>query len=188
MAHQTAFEAGQSIEMQASTSTSTPALSKVPSAASSLTHVQKTSEEKDWNEKEHNLPGHGESALPEDKEAEAIENLEEDWECDPENARNWPAAKKWTAVAIVRTHPYFMFSFTNSGECPQVSAYTFVSPLASSMMAPGMPEIAMKYGLTNSTMIALTLCIFLLSFAIGVSIAASLRTGLFAEGASSLCF
>jgi hypothetical protein len=51
--------------------------------------------------KEHHLPGHGESALPEDKEGEAIENVEDDWEDDPENARNWPAAKKWTTVAIV---------------------------------------------------------------------------------------
>jgi hypothetical protein len=37
------------------------------------------------------------------------------------------------------------------------------------MMAPGIPEIAIKYGITNSTIIALTLSIFLLSFAIGVS-------------------
>ncbi|TFK26555.1 multidrug resistance protein 4 [Coprinopsis marcescibilis] len=105
--------------------------------------------------KEHNAPGHGESALPEDKAGEAIENLEQDWECDPHNARNWPSKKKWTAVAIV-------------------SFYTFVSPLASSMMAPGMPELAMKYGITSSTVIALTLSIFLLSFAIAPLVLAPL--------------
>lgn len=48
------------------------------------------------------LPGHGESALPEDKLEEAIENLEDDWENDPQNARNWSFGQKWTAVAIVR--------------------------------------------------------------------------------------
>lgn len=36
------------------------------------------------------------------------------------------------------------------------------------MMAPGLPEVALRYGITNPTAIALTLSIFLLSFAIGV--------------------
>lgn len=36
------------------------------------------------------------------------------------------------------------------------------------MMAPGIPQVAEKYGITNPTVIALTLSIFLLSFAIGV--------------------
>ncbi len=36
------------------------------------------------------------------------------------------------------------------------------------MMAPGIPQLAYKYGITNETIIAMTLCIYLLSFAIGV--------------------
>lgn len=36
-------------------------------------------------------------------------------------------------------------------------------------MAPGIPQIAVKFGITNPTVIALTLSIFLLSFAFGVS-------------------
>ena len=36
-------------------------------------------------------------------------------------------------------------------------------------MAPGLPEIAIKYGITNSTIIALTLSTFILSFAFAVS-------------------
>ena len=51
-----------------------------------------------------------------------------------------------------------------------MSFYTFVSPLASSMMAPGLPEIATKYGITNPTVVALTLSIFLLAYALGVGI------------------
>ena len=43
-----------------------------------------------------------------------------------------------------------------------------MSPLASSMMAPGLPEIAIKYGITNATVVALTLSIFLLAYALGV--------------------
>ncbi|KAF5311123.1 hypothetical protein D9619_008078 [Psilocybe cf. subviscida] len=100
-------------------------------------------------------PGHGESALPENKEQEAYESAEEDWENDPENARNWSPKKKWTAVCIV-------------------SAYTFVSPLASSMMAPGITQVATKYGITDPTVLALTLSIFLLSFAFGPLILAPL--------------
>ncbi|KAG0709503.1 multidrug resistance protein 4 [Suillus ampliporus] len=56
----------------------------------------------------------------------------------------------------------------------QVSLYTFVSPLASSIMAPGLPDIAIKFGITDPTIIALTLSVFLLSFAIGPLFAAPL--------------
>jgi hypothetical protein len=94
------------------------------------------------------LPGHGESAIPVDKKEEAVENIEDDWENDPINARNWPTKKKWTMVAII-------------------SYYTFIPPLASSMMAPGLPEIGEKYGVESETIIAMTLSIFLASFAIG---------------------
>ncbi|KNZ78710.1 hypothetical protein J132_10815 [Termitomyces sp. J132] len=97
---------------------------------------------------ERSLSGHGESALPEDKVEEALENEEHDWENDPENARNWSWGEKWTAVSIV-------------------SFYTFISPLASSMMAPGLKEVANNYGITSSTIMALTLSIYLLSFALG---------------------
>ena len=37
------------------------------------------------------------------------------------------------------------------------------------MMAPGLPEIATKYAITNSSVVALSLSIFLLAYAIGVS-------------------
>ncbi|KAG2065904.1 hypothetical protein BDR04DRAFT_1145142 [Suillus decipiens] len=81
--------------------------------------------------------------------------LEDPWQHDPVNPRNWSAAKKWTTIAIV-------------------ALYTFVTPLASSIMAPGLPDFAIKYGITNLTVIALTLSIFLLSFTIGPLFAARL--------------
>ena len=49
----------------------------------------------------------------------------------------------------------------------QVSLYTFVTPLGSSMMAPALPSIAEHYGITNETVVAATLSVFLLTFAIG---------------------
>ncbi|KAJ2914534.1 hypothetical protein MD484_g5878, partial [Candolleomyces efflorescens] len=162
MSDQTGHSDGVNDARLRSLSLDTPQLSILPSANSSTTHVQINSETKTNGSLKdahlpplHSAPGHGESALPADKEGEAIENIEDDWECDPENARNWPSSKKWTAVSIV-------------------SFYCFVSPLASSMMAPGIPELAVKYGITNSTVIALTLCIFLLSFAIAPLILAPL--------------
>ena len=36
------------------------------------------------------------------------------------------------------------------------------------MMAPGLPEVATLYGITNPTILAMTLSVFLVSFAIGV--------------------
>ncbi|QRV96483.1 major facilitator superfamily transporter [Ceratobasidium sp. AG-Ba] len=95
----------------------------------------------------------GESALPEDRLAEAAERdaekaISDNWYEDPRNPRLWPGHQKWAAAAIV-------------------SAYTFVSPLASSMMAPGLPEVALGYHITNSTVVALTLSIFLLAYAVG---------------------
>ncbi|KAJ7068800.1 major facilitator superfamily domain-containing protein [Mycena amicta] len=93
-------------------------------------------------------PGRGPSAIPEDKLEELLENLEDNWQDDPLNPRNWSVGKKWTSAAVV-------------------SLYTFVSPLSSSIMAPGIPDIAIKYGITNETIAAMTLSIFLVSFAIG---------------------
>ena len=51
-----------------------------------------------------------------------------------------------------------------------MSFYTFVAPLASTLMAPGLPEIATMYGITNATVVALTLSIFLLAYALSVGI------------------
>ncbi|KAH9943321.1 multidrug resistance protein 4 [Epithele typhae] len=89
--------------------------------------------------------GEGESAIPEDKKEEPLENAEEDWTHDPINPRNWRARKKWLMIAI----------------------YTFVAPLGSSMMAPALPDIAAHYRITSETEVAATLSVFLVTFAIG---------------------
>ena len=56
----------------------------------------------------------------------------------------------------------------------QVSLYTFVSPLASSIMSPALPDIAQRFHITNGTVLAMTLSIFLLSFAFGPLVLAPL--------------
>ncbi|KAH8916555.1 multidrug resistance protein 4 [Atractiella rhizophila] len=109
---------------------------------------ERTVLEKDGTEGLQTPEQHGESNLSAGKDIEGREYGQDDWESDPANARNWSAKKKWTAVSVV-------------------SLYCLVSPLASSTMAPGLPEIAVKYAISSKTTIALTLCVFLLSFGIG---------------------
>jgi hypothetical protein len=70
------------------------------SASSSLTNVP-ADESVAHNVDAQDLPGHGSSAIPEDKKAELLENLEDDWQDDLENPRNWSSSKKWTSAAVV---------------------------------------------------------------------------------------
>ena len=39
--------------------------------------------------------------IAKDKIKVALENLDDDWEHDPENARNWSSGRKWQATASV---------------------------------------------------------------------------------------
>jgi hypothetical protein len=68
--------------------------STAPSVSTSVTHVQ----EKDYQIPDASMimPAGGESeyAIPEDKN-ETLENLEDDWQHDLRNPRNWSYAKKW---------------------------------------------------------------------------------------------
>ena len=66
------------------------------------------------------------------------------------------------------------FNITHVTRHHQVSYYTFLTPLASSMMAPGLPTIAAKLDITSETILAMTLSIFLLTFAIGPLVMAPL--------------
>ncbi|KAG5219728.1 multidrug resistance protein [Salix suchowensis] len=102
-------------------------------------------------------PGHGESALPEDKKEEALENLEEDWEDDPLSPRNWSFGKKWTAVSIFHD-------------------------------GSGSTGGAIRYGITDSTTLAMTLSIFLLSFALGVPLLAQSPVALSRRRLGQICF
>ncbi|KIP12227.1 hypothetical protein PHLGIDRAFT_62113 [Phlebiopsis gigantea 11061_1 CR5-6] len=80
----------------------------------------------------------------------APEVLIVDWDGpnDPENPKNWSFKRKWAATAIV-------------------SAFTFISPVSSSMIAPATQQIAEQFNLTSSVVIALTTSIFVLAYAFG---------------------
>ncbi|KAJ7643699.1 hypothetical protein FB45DRAFT_280497 [Roridomyces roridus] len=73
-----------------------------------------------------------------------------DWEGpdDPMNPKNWSRNKKWKATIIV-------------------SLFTLISPVSSSMIAPASGQVAERFGVTNTVVIALFTSIFILSYAIG---------------------
>jgi multidrug resistance protein len=67
---------------------------------------------------------------------------------DPENPKNWSKKTKWGATIIV-------------------SAFTFISPVSSSMAAPALGNIGRDLGATNQTVLTLSLSIFVLAYAVG---------------------
>jgi hypothetical protein len=109
-------------------------------------------------------------------EMKANTTLLDDWDVDPDNPRNWPSSNKWVAVAIVCS-PAGVLHIKNYFAIFQVSFYTLFPPLASSMMAPGLPEMAVTYHILNPTVLAMTLSIFLISFSIGVGLGVYKHTG-----------
>ncbi|KIJ49837.1 hypothetical protein M422DRAFT_115393, partial [Sphaerobolus stellatus SS14] len=74
-----------------------------------------------------------------------------DWDGpdDPENPKNWKRSRKWIVVCLV------------------LSAYTFISPISSSMMAPAVPEISCQFDVTNTVVQSMLVSIFVLSYAFG---------------------
>lgn len=70
-----------------------------------------------------------------------------DGDDDPENPRNWSRAEKWKLVAIV-------------------SLYTFLSPLASSILSPAVVNMAQDLHVTKHIEMALSISIFVLAWAI----------------------
>ncbi|KII85806.1 hypothetical protein PLICRDRAFT_44215 [Plicaturopsis crispa FD-325 SS-3] len=73
-----------------------------------------------------------------------------DWDGpdDPNNPMNWPYRRKWSATLIV-------------------SAFTFISPVSSSMVAPAMGQIATQFGITDHVVLAMTTSVFILGYAFG---------------------
>ncbi|KAH7105917.1 MFS general substrate transporter [Auriculariales sp. MPI-PUGE-AT-0066] len=83
---------------------------------------------------------------------EEIENtgtaLPPGWDNDPENPYNFSKSTKWKQAGII-------------------GLYTLTSPLASSMLAPGLTQMAITFKTRDPTLVAMILSIFVLGFAIG---------------------
>lgn len=73
-----------------------------------------------------------------------------DWDSptDPAKALNWTNKQKWTNIGII-------------------SLITFLTPLASSMVAPAVPLIMREFHSTNSTIGSFIVSIYILGYAVG---------------------
>ena len=80
-----------------------------------------------------------------------------DWDGDddPANPQNWKRRRKWAAIALV-------------------SAFTFMSPVASSILAPSLQSIGEDLNIESDSEKSLCLSIFVLGFALGPLILAPL--------------
>ncbi|KAL2215106.1 putative MFS multidrug transporter [Thermoascus aurantiacus ATCC 26904] len=67
---------------------------------------------------------------------------------DPENALNWPLRKKVVAVATI-------------------SLITLLTPLGSSMFAPGVPQVMRDFGSTNLELASFVVSVYLLGYCFG---------------------
>ncbi|EAT78096.1 hypothetical protein SNOG_14556 [Parastagonospora nodorum SN15] len=74
---------------------------------------------------------------------------------DTENPMNWRASKKWGMISLV-------------------SVITFLTPLASSMFAPGVPEVMREFNSTSDMLEGFMLSVYVLGFAFGPLIVAPL--------------
>ncbi|KAF1976987.1 MFS general substrate transporter [Bimuria novae-zelandiae CBS 107.79] len=74
---------------------------------------------------------------------------------DPENPLNWRETKKWGTVTLV-------------------SGITFLTPLASSMFAPGVPQVMATFNSTNDMIEQFMVSVYVLGFAFGPMIIAPL--------------
>jgi len=68
-----------------------------------------------------------------------------------------------------------------------ISLYTFVTPFASSIVAPAAMVYGAEFGITNSTILSMSVSIFLLGFAVGPLFFAPL-SGLSPPLLASSCF
>ncbi|KAJ5648883.1 uncharacterized protein N7484_002606 [Penicillium longicatenatum] len=67
---------------------------------------------------------------------------------DPENPQNFASGKKWALLALI-------------------SAFTLVSPLASSMFSPAVVYMGEQFGESNETILALSVSIYLIGYTCG---------------------
>ncbi|KAI1337252.1 major facilitator superfamily domain-containing protein [Xylariaceae sp. FL0016] len=67
---------------------------------------------------------------------------------DPENPYNWPSWRKWT-------------------NCGLISTMTLLTPLASSMFAPGVPQVMAEFGSDSLEIASFVVSVYVLGFAAG---------------------
>ncbi|KAI1102348.1 MFS general substrate transporter [Jackrogersella minutella] len=89
---------------------------------------------------------------PDEKDSNIV-----DWDGpnDPQNPMNWPDSRKWLNIGII-------------------SIMTIVTPLGSSMFAPGIPGIMIQFHETSSTVATFLVSVYILGFSFGPLLVAPL--------------
>ncbi|KAL8897001.1 MAG: hypothetical protein Q9207_007436, partial [Kuettlingeria erythrocarpa] len=92
-----------------------------------------------------------------EKQQEPLEPNLVDWDGpdDPEKPTNWASSRKYGIIAII-------------------SSITFLTPLASSMFAPGIPQVMAEFKSNNVELASFAVSIYILGFAFGPTVLAPL--------------
>lgn len=104
-------------------------------------------------------------------EVENLDTVDWDGEHDPADPQNWTRRRKWWAIAL-GIFPLLKPQI-QTNKVP-VSAFTFMSPVASSILAPSLHKIGTDLSITNPSEESLCLSIFVLGFAFGPLLCAPL--------------
>src|SRR5581483_7955293 len=83
-----------------------------------------------------------------DNAAQSSNEVFWDSEDDPQNPMNWSSFRKWGAIAVV-------------------SAITFLTPLASSIFAPGVPMVMDEFHSKSDLLSGFVVSVYVLGFAFG---------------------
>ena len=107
------------------------------------------------NEPERDLEKNGVKATEQEQEPQDPNIVDWDGPDDPANPVNWSLTKKWSNIAVL-------------------SAMTLLTPLASSMFAPGVPEVLATFGTKSVSLATFVVSVYLLGFAAGPIVIAPL--------------
>ncbi|KAF2765147.1 rade putative MSF transporter [Teratosphaeria nubilosa] len=155
-----------------------------PTRADALQNeVSMTSEHDEVHlEKDHSaastLPVHQQQEDLEKSQAQAVTEERDpnvvDWDGpdDPANPQNWSPINKWTQIAVL-------------------SLLTLLTPLASSMFAPGVPEVMQEFKSNNDLLATFVVSVYILGFAMGPLVIAPLSEmygRLIVYHACNICF
>ena len=111
---------------------------------------------------------------PETTKTEADPNIV-DWDGpdDPKNPINWSEKLKWANVAVISSIT-FLTQVTPQVSSIEYNKLTYHSPLASSMLAPAVPEVMTEFKSTNLELASFVVSVYILGYAFGPIIIAPL--------------
>ncbi len=109
-----------------------------------------------------------------EKQQEPLDANLVDWDGpdDPEKPTNWPSSRKYGIIAIISSITFLTYvHVTTPGLCTSLSLHR---PLASSMFAPGIPQVMAEFKSNNVELASFAVSIYILGFAFGPTVLAPL--------------